>query len=62
MARTRRSETVEDSYKEGKKLTDNHKKKLQKMERVMYKYRTKQVDFKEFIKRLQNIEEFYQDD
>jgi len=53
---------VEESCKEGKTLTDNHKKKLHKMEGAMYKYRTKEIDFDEFIKRLHNIEEYYQDD
>ena len=42
-------------------MTDMLKKKLQKMEGVMYKFRTKEIDFPELIKRLNNIEEFYND-
>ncbi len=43
-------------------MTDILKKKLQKMEGAMYKFRTKEIAFPELIKRLNNIEEFYKDD
>ena len=42
-------------------MTDMLKKKLQKMEGVMYKFRTKEIEFPELVKRLTNIEEFYND-
>jgi len=43
-------------------MTDLLKKKLQKMEGAMYKFRTQEIAFPELIKRLNNIEEFYRDD
>jgi len=43
-------------------MTDILKKKLQKMERVMYKFRADEITFPELIHRLHNIEEFYKDD
>jgi len=42
-------------------MTDITKKKLQKMEGALYKYRSGEIEFKELIKRLTNIEEFYND-
>ena len=58
-----RNEFVEESYKEGEVLmTDILKKKLQKMEGAMYKFRREEITFPELIKRLNNIEEFYKDD
>jgi len=42
-------------------LTDILKKKLQKMEGALYKYRSEEITFPELIKRLHNIEEFYRD-
>jgi len=54
---------VEESYKEGEVLmTELLKKKLQKMEGALFKYRNDQITFSELIKRLNNIEEFYKDD
>lgn len=54
---------MEESYKKGEVLmTDILKKKLQKMEGAMYKYRNDEITFPELIKRLHNIEEFYRDD
>ncbi len=54
---------MEESYKEGEVLmTDILKKKLQKMEGALYKYRRDEITFPELIKRLNNIEEFYKDD
>jgi len=43
-------------------MTDLLKKKLQKMEGVMYKFRNNEITFPELIHRLGNIEEFYKDD
>ncbi len=43
-------------------MTDILKKKLQKMERSLSKYRSEEITFPELIKRLNNIEEFYKDD
>lgn len=53
---------MEESYKEGKILTDLLKKKLKKMEGVMYKFRNEEITFPELIHRIKKIEEFYQDD
>lgn len=43
------------------KLTDIFKKKIQKMEGAIHKFRTNEISFPELIKRLTNIEEFYTD-
>ena len=43
-------------------MTDLLKKKLKKMEGVMYKYRNEEITFLELVHRLNNIEEFYKDD
>lgn len=42
-------------------MTDILKKKLKKMEGVMYKFRNEEITFPEMIKRFHSIEEFYKD-
>jgi len=57
-----RNELVEESYKEGEVLmTDLLKKKLHKMEGVLYRFRREEITFQDLIKRLHNIEEYYKD-
>ncbi len=42
-------------------MTDLLKKKLQKMEGALNKFRNETITFPELVKRLHNIEEFYKD-
>jgi len=43
-------------------MTDLLKKKLKKMEGVMYKFRNEEITFPELVHRFKSIEEFYKDD